>query len=52
MTCGNHRKSLSVLVGGRGALHTIAAYIDLNAVPARIVEDPKPGFSPESMYWG
>jgi REP element-mobilizing transposase RayT len=30
----------SVLVGGRGALLTIAAYIDLNAVRAGIVEDP------------
>ena len=30
----------SVLVGGRGALLTIAAYIDLNAVRARIVEEP------------
>lgn len=30
----------SVLVGGRGALLTIAAYIDLNAVRARIVDDP------------
>ncbi len=30
----------SVLVGGRGALLTVAAYIDLNAVRAGIVEDP------------
>jgi len=30
----------SVLVGGRGTLLTVAAYIDLNAVRARIVEDP------------
>jgi REP element-mobilizing transposase RayT len=30
----------SVLVAGRGALLTIAAYIDLNAVRAGIVEDP------------
>jgi len=30
----------SVLVGGRGALLTMAAYIDLNAVRAGIVEDP------------
>jgi putative transposase len=30
----------SLLVGGRGALLTVAAYIDLNAVRARVVEDP------------
>jgi len=30
----------SVLVGGRGTLLTIAAYIDLNAVRAGIVDDP------------
>ncbi len=29
-----------MIVGGRGALLTIAAYIDLNAVRAGIVEDP------------
>ncbi|NQU38514.1 MAG: transposase [Lentisphaerae bacterium] len=30
----------SVLIGGRGTLLTVAAYIDLNAVRAGIVEDP------------
>ena len=30
----------SVLIGGRGALLTVAAYIDLNAVRAGLVDDP------------